>query len=502
MDTKLELFIKENRENMNTMIPSDHLWNKIDTGLQAPAVIKGSISWLKYFAFGASVVAAVVYFKLSSTSEKSNPSQRVTAETSLSAMATEQVAATVEEKPAVQIAAALPNQKELQNIPLPMAPPKPPVAAPTLLCPPRSASLTDPVPPTPPSPPVPLSAVPVVPAAPEENPGSLPVVAMNAQEETKETKESTSLKVDTLFSGVKRLEIIGSSFDIDVKSRIGDQVSFKTDIITETRGLVIGKPNYQINYERKDSLLRISIVCLTKSTVVAGAINTEAILNFGVPAATDLIIDNSYGNIFVDGLQGKICQIKSGSGDVKVENMSTDLKVTTSYGNLILNNIKGSLGIHSSSGEITLNKMLGNITAEGSYGNQIFKDITGDIKSNCVSGDVTITEMKGNTELSTSYGNVNLENYTGNLKITAVSGDINGKNVNLKESLTVKSNYGNVKMALANEMSSLSFDLQTTYGIIDLDKGGEKIKEENTLLLKQGPILIKGFTASGDQSYR
>ena len=100
------------------------------------------------------------------------------------------------------------------------------------------------------------------------------------------------------------------------------------------------------------------------------------------------------------------------------------------------------------------------------------------------------------------YGSVRLDDCIGNLSISAISGDISGKNVELLESMSTTSKYGSVDMQLVNELNSLSFDLKTTYGEINIDKNGEKMNSDNVLLIDKGKILVKGVTNSGDQSYK
>ncbi len=417
--------------------------------------------------------------------------------------------------------------------------------------------------------------------------------------ENKTTNTNTSganlTNVDTLFIGVKRLEVNGLICDVNIKPGSNDKVSLKGDIKIETKGVIRGKYDYKINYEKKDTVLKVWVEDKgTKNIVIRGSFKMEAFLNFEVPSNIDVVINSNKGNISVDGLQGKICNLNS------------------SYGNITANNISTNVLLKSSSGDVALTEITGNVQAESSYGNQHFTNITGNLKTTCASGniklstlkgdgdivssygdisvndckgimklkassgkiiasgivgktcniqssygdiiaeniqaedvmmvsksgDITLTNVVGSLSLESSYGNqmltgingnirtssgsgnIKLEKVTGDIDITTTSGDvranytkgnfsahvksgsITGKQIELKDNLNLSASYGDIRMQIMNDVNDLSFDLQASYGSLKVDKNGKKFEGENgKLFLQQGKILVKGFSASGDQIY-
>ncbi len=630
MHNSIEQFIKTNREEMNTLEPSPKLWNAIETSLPKMPLIKTKFSWLKYFIFGASVIAVIVYFKMSNTAAVMPTSEHNVSQQAQLPSITHKTIAANEAKTAIQ------NIKEFRKN-------KPNVA-------PTSFPTTDTAEALITKPSKPLSteskfskidegATPVNkqnnntkknsevttkttaasshdvssrPTAKAKN-NATPISKQKTHIKTPNIKDTLkqSLKVDTLFSGIKRLEI-SSPFDVNVHGKERTSIAFKADISWKTKGWVVKKPVYEIKYERQDTVLKISVIG-GNTVVLVGSFECNGILNFEVPKTTTVIIDDSYGDVNATELAGNIFQIKNSSGDVhltnintnvtaklgygdltaqniqgtncdiqsssgdvhlsninakltaklaygelfarnitgatfeihsssgnvtldtlkgeltlkmsygdmiakniqaktcdiqnssgnmQLENITAELKITQTYGDITLKNIVGNITANSSSGDISANKISGNITTVTLMGDQYYQNLQGNIHINSSSGSIRVVDMKGNAVIGSSYGDVMLENFTGNPSIDVKSGSVSGKKVELTDSLNVKSLYGDIKMNLVNDYNSLSFDLLTNNGTITIDKDGQKMREAESLKLTNGKIHIKGYTASGDQTYK
>lgn len=480
MPTNLENYIKMNRDQFETFSPSDAVWAKLNVSLAKPAVVASKLSWLKYFGFGASVIAVAVYLKVNSEGNQ-------------------------EQQPTVykqQTIAALPIQNEEPSMVKQVAsgavvlPKNALVVTPWVFT--QSIPSEVPTVETIGYKNVDETLVSYVQGADIENNQSGGGASSNATG----SEEANSYVVDTSFTGIKTLEINCSSFDVDVKAIGGNQVLFKANMTTQVKGIVRGKNLYKTLYQLKDSTLTITIVSDEKMKVL-GTCNTQnPVLNFDVPFITNVIVSDSYGNVSADGLQGSIFKLIAKSGNVKVSNITSKIEVQATYGDVSIINIKGDLMTLVNSGNLSVTNATGNVNAKSVYGDQKFKDIVGNIKTSNNSGDVKIKNLKGNIEMECIYGSVRLEDCVGNLTINAISGDISGKNVELLQSMSTTSKYGNVDVQLVNELSSLSFDLKTTYGEISIDKNGEQMNSDNVLLIDKGKILVKGITNSGDQSYK
>ncbi len=362
---------------------------------------------------------------------------------------------------------------------------------------------------------------------------------------------------DTIFAGVKRLEVIGTYCDINVKAVSGDLVVFNGDIKVEKKGLFVNAGKYEIRYERHDDVLKVWVEHTSKSNVfLIGSLNIEGFLNFEVPAKTainlknydgditvagvneNVIAESSYGSACFSNITGNIkTKCASGSvklsdingdldlyaayGNVNLKNMRGNVKLTASSGNVVLDEMKGNhctimanygnvrltdivtdLSVQSTSGDIYLTKMNGNSWLSSNYGNQHLTDVKGDISSASSSGSIELIQSKGNLNLRTTYGDVELVDCNGNIKVGLESGSIKGKSITLTDSLNLRTNYGNIRMSLNNGLNDLSFNLETTYGRIKINKEGENSTSEGgKILIKKGRVWVSGYTRSGDQSF-
>lgn len=326
-----------------------------------------------------------------------------------------------------------------------------------------------------------------------------------------------SMHIDTLFSGIKKLEVNGKYCDINIRAIPGDDLIFKGAIKITTKGWVIKRGSETIMCERDGEILKVWMESTGKSSwVLGGTYQIDASLDFDVPVKTLVDVSNEDGDIGIKGLQADI-HVESGygnlslidiqgniksncsSGNITLRNVTGDIDLTAGYGNVNLNNLKGNLHIHSKSGDLFLTKITGNSYLNSGYGNQQLSDLTGNLTSIVTSGNVKLSILKGNLNIKADYGNVELLDCKGNIYLNVESGSIKGNNISLTDSLQMKTNYGNINMHLNNNMSELSFDLQTAYGKIKINKeGSHKVVRDGKLVIGKGRIIVKGYTQSGD----
>ncbi|MFL5763317.1 MAG: DUF4097 family beta strand repeat-containing protein [Bacteroidia bacterium] len=499
MSHKLEKFIQMHKKELSSLTPSESLWLSIGAGIPATTMIASKVSWLKIFGFSATTIAAataVTFFITKNTEPVAPPTamrnQPVVSEAKFIA---EQPAENKTSVNAEKIVADSPKTKAVKPLvpSLPVAPALPlPQYAPAAL-----------VPATPALPAVPAlpgtQAVPVTPLAPAVN---APQALKSGTQIQWKKNENGGLKADTSFAGVKKVELFVSTCDVNVVSNTDRNVSFKADVTTQTKGLVTGKIEYELKYDLKDSVLRISLTDSGKKVVVVGTFIEDAKIIMNIPANVSVSLNDAYGDISMTGLTGGKYKIDATSGDVITDNIHGEIDLRSGYGNVKMSNIKGPLHAEVTSGDTWITKLDGDAVLKSAYGNQTLKEITGKMQIRSSSGDIKIGNMKGDLDITSSYGSISLEGYEGSPSLVAVSGDITGKDVRLKNSMTAKSNYGNIKMALLNDSKELSFDLQSSYGKISVNKDGVNGNSEDHLQIKQGDILVTGVTTSGDQSYK
>lgn len=477
MTDKLKTFIQEHKQELDAFEPSKDLWNKIDNRLDLNTTKWIKSKWfssLKYFGFSASVLfLAFIIFKNTET-EVSTPAIFNKPENKNRSLKTGNKIPDENEKAApgeTQAVEVLKEKKSSANESALSAPLKKMTGR--------------------------LLPVPLMPGFQEsENPDEpksdlTPVVYLEPSQEKyakteirSKSKDRHKIITDTLFSGVKRLEINGSYFDIKVLPAQDDLVHVQGEIYTESHGLVLNKLDYKIKYEKKDSILIITVEKSAGNTLIVGSFRQETVLNFSIPLTTDVEINNYSGDIVVSGLKSNSCYIKS------------------NYGNVKMTDVQSEVDIKLTSGDLNLNGIIGQVRSEASYGNQQYENITGDLNLKSTSGDIRLKTITGNINVVSSYGDVRVDNSKGNLLINIQSGDIIGKNVNVTDHSQLKTKYGDIKIGLANNFNDLTFDLQSVYGDLKINKDNNIFKsEEGKLHLAQGKIIITGYTQSGDQYY-
>jgi hypothetical protein len=483
MSNQLEKFIQMHKQELSSLTPPDHLWLSINTSIPKHALIKSKVSWLKYFAYSASAAAITVSLAVFTGKTRTPPvAETKTIPPAASVVASEFPSA---QQPVPEL------QKELLTV--------------------ESVTVDTPeVPAVPAIIPVKVSvpAVPVAPVAPVHPVSPVPDIppvkpVMNGQEIGWTVTSTGELKADTSFTGIKKVELYVSACDVFIQPSALNKTFFKADISSESHGLVLGgKDEYHLICKIKDSVLSIMLENTCKKRIVAGSYIENAVINMDVPDNVQLNIKNSYGNLVVKGLKASRYDFETSSGDIMLNDLTADLFIKSGYGYVSATNTKGNINASLASGDLSVSQLQGNAEISSSYGNQVYKDVTGSLKIRSTSGDVQIDKMTGNTEIKSNYGNISLNAYEGTPLLEAVSGDITGKNVLLRSSMTAKSSYGNIRMNLLNDAKELSFDLQTSYGKINVNKNGAKAEDDTKVQIKQGDILITGITTSGDQTYK
>ncbi len=529
MQNNFETFVKAHRTEFDTFEPSAAIWQSIDSGIQAPssAVTASKVTWLKSFAFGASIVTGVGYFVLKSSSDteqiKNDSPTKNTAHSSFAAKAEEDE----QKSPATQeestfsnienplsmdysnnspslIATATSNENGETIITV-----EPAIQPDSKTEKPIDQELIVPLAP---------SAVPAKPERPAPPIKNLQTIGRD--------ENSAVATKDTIFMGIKAIEINSSFADIDIQTHESDQTSLNYTVDESGENKKSKRKNNTDDKSRNPISYVINgetlVITISANEKMLGKKHLQKLVNLrlDVPKETSLLINNSLGDIAIKGIEGKATTIHSSLGDVRINNVSTGLEVTLESGDLTIKNSKGAINSsvalgeitiehfdgninsEASSGDLNVSDIEGNITAKNSLGVQQFNQINGNIKSNCLSGDVNISNTKGNTDVHCNLGDINYENYKGNPTISSNAGNIIGKNVELIDNITISNSLGDISFVLVNKMDDLSFDLETDMGELLIEKDGSKIEDTEAIKIEKGKIKVKGRTSSGTQTYK
>jgi DUF4097 and DUF4098 domain-containing protein YvlB len=270
---------------------------------------------------------------------------------------------------------------------------------------------------------------------------TLPSYGSSSGELYNRSHEKQKISVDTLFAGIKRLEVYSTVCNTNIDAQKVDHVSLKGELNIETKGLVAMRSDFRILYERTGDVLKVTVTNMGKhNSLIVGTLNYDGYLNFIVPENMDLVVKNSSGDINVKNLSSKVFELEARYGHIRITDIHSDAKLV------------------SASGNMNVERLDGKINALSSYGYQSFKDVNGDLKTSCTSGNVTVDHLSGDLDLSAGYGNVSLNYIRGDVKILSSSGNITGIDIKAKQS-KLSASYGNIK--LENIISPLEIHSQS-----------------------------------------
>lgn len=275
--------------------------------------------------------------------------------------------------------------------------------------------------------------------------------------------------VEEIFQGVDKVTIDGRFCNVLVLE--GNQ-----DV--EFRGKIEGKKNADITIEYKQSGSELDIWVSKPNKNWYSSLKGE--IQIKLPKNTSIKVDNSSGNIRAEGIADAYCNLETSSGNIEAREISSEnLRVEASSGNIILYDIKA------------------NIRAEASSGNVSFENINGNVKAETSSGTVKLNTITGNIEAETSSGDIRLDDVNGALELESSSGDMTGNDIQITANSEFRTSSGDIQMDFQNDFEDFTFDLNASSG--DLKIGEERA--EKKFYYKQGDILIRGVSSSGEQEY-
>jgi hypothetical protein len=297
---------------------------------------------------------------------------------------------------------------------------------------------------------------------------------------------NVNITADTSFSGIKKLEVSGNVCNVKVRAGTGKELKFKGKIKREVKGFTKNlSTNYKITCLREGDVLKVAVSYDGKCEgSVIGVLIYETMLDFEIPSATsEVIINNTSGDVSVSGIKAEQLGITTTTGDIGTGSVQASITAGSESGHQLHMNVTGNLKARSSHGEVAIKAMKGNADIETTSGYQLYENVTGRIICASRSGEINIKSLSGTVHAS------------------SVSGYISGKNILLTGSSELSSESGEISFYLLNDLKELSFDLHTESGDIMMEKGNTRLYDLKNYNVKNGPILIKGSTKQGHQFY-
>lgn len=281
----------------------------------------------------------------------------------------------------------------------------------------------------------------------------------------------TLVDVNRSFSGISKIEVSGGSLDIEYLGNSGNEVSVDAflestnhdqDIVFVTMGNVL-KISHKVNNTRSNW----------------GNVRTK-------------------GHIKIRGPQSVELDMKGGSGNLHVENVTGDItNLTVGSGNIKGSNINGDVFAKAGSGAIKLSGVNGDVKGQIGSGSAEIMDVTGSLTYNSGSGGVKASDIRGLVNISLTSGNAKLDNVAelGDLKLT--SGNLDARNAGLGPNTRLNGTSGNFKIQTSSNIRDFNYSLNATSGNITVgnSRGGRNLSIDNG-----ADISVKGNITSGNIS--
>ncbi len=312
-------------------------------------------------------------------------------------------------------------------------------------------------------------------------------------------------QVSQSFDNIKSIELEGSFCEVLIDGGTNPSIIFEGEIKASDK-----RDDIKIKTSTSGTNLKIWIE-KPKNTWD----NLSGKLSLKVPQETNIIVNNSSGNVSVSNISNSKVELIASSGNISAETIINNLKVQTSSGNIKAIAIDGSLDARSSSGnqniqhirgdvrtslssgELEITNVKGEVTSTTSSGSQTIIRVTNGVTCKASSGSLKVENSQGNINAHTSSGSIRLSGITGSLNLESSSGSQTGENITLTDNSSFRSSSGSIKMQLLNSADDLSFDLHASSGGLKA-KG---ISGNDNLRIEKGQILVKGNSSSGSQRF-
>jgi hypothetical protein len=144
-----------------------------------------------------------------------------------------------------------------------------------------------------------------------------------------------SLRVDTLFNGVKSLVLKGDKSDILVSGSNRADISMKYNYQLKAKGVFSRKKegNCELNYVLKDSVLTIHLKRKDENFNGVSVLSETSKLEFYVPNNMDVKINSDLGDITAENISGNI-DLHTDLGDISMNDLSGKINSVTSLGDI------------------------------------------------------------------------------------------------------------------------------------------------------------------------
>jgi DUF4097 and DUF4098 domain-containing protein YvlB len=131
-------------------------------------------------------------------------------------------------------------------------------------------------------------------------------------------------------------------------------------------------------------------------------------------------------------------------------------------------------------------------------GDLLLRDIEASVEAKTISGTLEARRLRGESSLSSVSGRLILRDLRGSCEATSVSGNIDAQDILLEREGRFKTVSGDISVNLRNDLDQMRYELSTVSGALTVGT----VSAARGLRMGNGPVLLRGETISGSQSYR
>ena len=201
----------------------------------------------------------------------------------------------------------------------------------------------------------------------------------------------------------------------------GDVNVHAHDEMDETQVIIDGHDADAVTVEQRGD--QIVVLAPPKH---GGLFSTSSKLNVTVILPGDSSLSTKLGSADLDasGRYGS-SKVRSGSGDVQVEEFGSDAVVETGSGDISIDTVLGDLRVKSGSGDVEVRRLDSSTVISTGSGDVALGTAKDDALVKSGSGDVLVTDAHSDLTMSTASGDLTVRAFhRGAVQAKAVSGDV------------------------------------------------------------------------------
>lgn len=208
----------------------------------------------------------------------------------------------------------------------------------------------------------------------------------------------------------------------------------------EAGGLVL-RLRSPMNREREDTDLSRRI----RDAVRSGHWNLSfaARIIVRVPASMSLDAGNSFGNVEVGGVTGRL-NIRNESGQVRVVGCGGELKLENSFAEVRVVDFKGPIDVKNESGDVWAENIGGRADIRNSFQEVRFVKIGGPLTVTAESAAVIGSDVAGDCRITSSFQKIDVRGVRGRLEVNAESSPVTIRDVD--GDAVIRSSFGDVSV--------------------------------------------------------